>query len=320
MGTQGRRFRLGLFVLGAGALFFLLLVFILENTFSSERVAYYIVFDENVKGMVVGSKVNFQGVPVGVVCDLRFQDGKTLVELRIDPTRARLQNVTKARMDRLLVTGQVTIELEGYDESGIPLPPGSTIEPKADPLSSLRGSIPEVVVQATSVLSRLDKLLISAENVLGEDNQARVATILDNLVLASEHLRSNTLPAVDSTLAGIQKLTGEGSELVREGGEFVREGGELAKGGGELVRDARAAIAVLTRLEPQLVGLVSEVEALVREATAFTGSVRTPTQTVLATLRRTLDDVRALARQLKLAPDSLLFGIERPATPPGGHR
>lgn len=306
MGTRGRRFRLGLFVLGAGALFFLLLTFLLENTFSSERVTYYIMFGENVKGMVVGSKVNFQGVPVGVVCDMRFQDGKTLVELRIDPTRASLQDVTMARMDRLLVTGQVTIELEGYDESGRPLPPGSIIEPKADPLNSLRGSIPEVVARATSVLERLDELLISAEHVLGEGNRARATTILDNLASASEHLasagehlRSTTLPAADDALASVREVAGEG---------------------GELARDARSAVLVMTRLEPRLVELASDAESLVREATAFTRSVRAPTQTVLATLRRTFDDVRALARQLKLAPDSLLFGVERPASPPGGAR
>ena len=66
--------------------------------------------------------------------------------------------------------------------------------------------------------------------------------------------------------------------------------------------------------------LVENAESMMREATAFTGSVRAPTHAALATLRRALDDVRTLARQLKLAPDSLLFGVERPASPLGGGR
>lgn len=294
MHDRARRFRLGLFVLAAGALFLLLLAFILENTFTSERATYYIMFEDNVKGMVVGSKVNFQGVPVGVVCDMRFQDGKTLVELRIDPTRASIQDVTKARMDRLLVTGQVTIELEGYDETGKPLPAGSIIEPKTDPLSSLRGSIPEVVAQATSVLARLDRLLERAENVLGDENQAHATEILGNLASASAHLTERTLPEVDAALADVRRLAGDG---------------------GELTRDAAAALG---RLEPRLAALADGAESLAREARAFTGAIRAPTQTALASMRAALEDVRALARQLKLAPDSLLFGVSRRAAAPGG--
>ena len=154
MGRGSRRFRLGLFVLGAGSLFVALLAFILQNSLNVERATYFIVFQENVKGMVAGSKVNFQGVPIGVVRDIRFQDGKTVVELRVDPSRATIQDVTTARMDRLLVTGQVTIELEGYGAKGRPLPPGSFVQTKGDPLSSLTGSIPEVVDRAVTSLQR----------------------------------------------------------------------------------------------------------------------------------------------------------------------
>lgn len=299
MGTRGRRFRLGLFVLGTAAMFLALLTFILDNTLRSERAAYYIMFEENVKGMVIGSKVNFQGVPVGVVCDMRFQDGKTLVELSVDPTRSTIQDVTKARMDRLLVTGQVTVELEGYDRDGKLLPPGSVIETTPDPLSALKGSIPEVVDRATAVLARLDTLLVSADAVLGDDNRTKVATILDNLVAASANLRERTLPAAEALLD---------------------EGRVLAANGQQLVADAREATKVLTRLEPELVAALRDGEAFMREATALAGSLRAPAQAALGALRQTLADVRSLARQLELAPDSLLFGIKRPAAPFGGNR
>ncbi|MCA8949444.1 MAG: MCE family protein, partial [Planctomycetes bacterium] len=180
-GESARRFRLGLFVLAAAGLFVVLLGFVLEGTLSNQRATYFIMFEENVKGMVVGSKVNFQGVPVGVVGDMRFQDGKTLVELNIDPTRASVQDVTKARMDRLLVTGQVTIELEGYEETGRPLPPGSVIQPKVDPMSSLKATIPEVVDHAAGVLQRLEGVVAAAEDLLSPANREHVAAILANL-------------------------------------------------------------------------------------------------------------------------------------------
>ena len=55
MRRDQRRFRLGLFVIGAGALFVALLVFILQNSLDRDRATYFILFQENVKGMVIVS-------------------------------------------------------------------------------------------------------------------------------------------------------------------------------------------------------------------------------------------------------------------------
>jgi ABC-type transporter Mla subunit MlaD len=278
MGHSARRFRLGLFVLGTGGLFVALLAFVASSSFHSEIDAYYILFAENVKGMVVGSKVNFQGVPIGVVGDIRFKDGKTLVELRVDPARNPIQYGTTARMDRLLVTGQVTIELEGYGARGKALPPGEYIQPKEDPMHALTASIPEVVDRAADVLARLDGMLERTERLLGDDNLARVATILDDLAGAASTLRTETVPEATAAL-----------------------------------RDGRVAAAQWAKLR-------DDVQPLLHEATALAQSLRGPSQTALASLRQALDDVRALARQLKLAPDSMLFGVQHPAAPGGGER
>lgn len=278
MHHRGRRFRLGLYVLGSGGLFVLLCAFILQGSLNAERASYFILFQENVKGMVVGSKVNFQGVPIGVVRDMRFQDGKTLVELRVDPTRASIQDITRARMDRLLVTGQVTVELEGYGADGKSLAPGAFIQPKEDPLHALTASLPEVVDRAADVLGRIDSILVRAEAMLGDDNQRRVAAILENTERATARLADGTLPEIDG---------------------LVREASATAKATRELTPEAVAAL---------------------RETTALVAGARAPMQNALASFRATLDDLRALARQLKLAPDSLLFGVHQPAAPVGGDR
>ena len=257
MQSTNRRFRLGLFVLVTGALFVALLGFILQSSFNAVRADYYIVFHENVKGMVIGSRVNFQGVPIGVVSDMRFQKGNTLVTVRVDPTRADIQNITRARMDRLLVTGQVTVELEGYGPEGKSLAPESHIEPKEDPIHALTASLPDFVQQAGSVLVRIDATFQRLEQMLGDENQARVAAILASAERATRTLADSTVP---------------------------------------------------------------EATTLMHEATAWATSMRRPAQTALASLRTTLEEVRALARQLKMAPDSLLFGVRPMAAPSGGER
>ena len=295
---NGRRFRLGLYVLGAGTLFVALLVFIVRSSFDRDRATYFIMFDENVKGMVVGSKVNFQDVPIGVVADMRFQDGRTMVELRVDPTRASIQDVTRARMDRLLVTGQVTVELEGYTATGKALPAGSFIEPKADPLNSLKASLPEVVAQAAQVLTRLDSVLANAESALGEGNQQRLAGILANLDRATAGFADDTVPEIHALVADARRAV-QAAELTAN----------AATGSAEAVTET---VAALRRLEV-------DAEKLLRESTAVVASMRGPALQTFAGLRTTMDDLRGLLRQLKLAPDSLLFGVHHAASPAGGN-
>jgi phospholipid/cholesterol/gamma-HCH transport system substrate-binding protein len=289
MQSGSRRFRLGLFVLGAGGLFVLMLAFLLHGSFDASRVSYFILFHENVKGMVVGSKVNFQGVPIGAVKDIRFQDGKTMVEVLVDPTRANIQDLTRARLDRLLVTGQVTVELEGYGPLGKSMPPGAFLQPKEDPLHSLTGTLPETMEQAMATLRQLEATLQRAEALLGDGNQARVAAILANLESGTRQFAEQTAPALTS--------------LVAE------------------VRATNAAYAALPpQLQQQVAELGPELAATLREVQSLAGGLRGPVQTALSSLRLALDDVRGFARQLRLAPDSLLFGVQRPAAPPGGER
>lgn len=300
MARGGRRFRLGLFALATAGLFFALLGFILQNSLNVERATYYLLCGESVKGMVVGSKVNFQGVPIGAVRDIRFQDGKTVVELRVDPTRATIQDVTTARLDRLLVTGQVTVELEGYGAKGHPLAPGSFLQVRSDPLHALSASVPEVVDRAAVVLSRLDALLSRTERLFGDDNLGHVASALANLDRATSQLSVQVVPEATALLQAART-------------EVVPAVAGISPAVLATLEDVRGVAAELARLAP-------EFRALAHEATALTGGVRGPVQSALAGLRQTLEDVRGLARQIKLAPDSLLFGVQRPAAPSGGER
>jgi ABC-type transporter Mla subunit MlaD len=230
---------------------------------------------------------------------MRFQDGKTLVELRVDPSRASIQDVTRARMDRLLVTGQVTVELEGYGPHGRPLPPGAMIEPKADPLHSLTASLPEVVNQAAGVLRRLDAVLAGAELMLDDGNRARLTSMLAHADAAAQRLAEEVVPAVGATLADARAA--------------LRSADRTAGAFGDTARAVEAGVASLVRLE-------QDARALLQESRGVVEGVRGPALSTFAGMRSTLDDLRGLLRQLKLAPDSLLFGVRQPAAPAGGER
>ena len=232
------------------------------------------------KGMVIGSKVNFQGVPIGMVQDIRFQGGKTLVEVTVDPRRADIQDVTLARLDRLLVTGQVTVELEGWGE-GRSLVPGEYIQTKTDPINQLTKTLPELVPQIGSVLERIDSMLNQCNAFLDEDNRGHVAAILKS---------------TDATLAALPAAIEQGRSLMSR------------------------ADAVLTELEATSFAIRTEVTAVGGESRAMIAAVRAPLQSAIANARGSLDELRGFMRQLRLAPDSLLFGVNRPAAPAGSER
>jgi phospholipid/cholesterol/gamma-HCH transport system substrate-binding protein len=285
-------------VLGAGALFLGLLVFVVGKGFAGTSVVYYILFDDNVKGMSVGSKVNFQGVPIGSVSDIRFLRGQTLVELSVDPSRADIQDATRARLDRLLVTGQVTVELEGWSRHGHALRPETYIKPVTDPLHKLTRTLPEVLDEAMSLLQSLHTTIERVDGMLAGDAGHSLEAIARNSEratgLLAERLQT-TGPRLDEMLAA---TTAAANALA------ATAGGPEATA---LVAEARAAVH----------GLATTMQ----EAQGMLAALRGPSTVAVQTMRGALDELRGFLRLLRLAPDSMLYGLNRPAdalAAPGG--
>jgi phospholipid/cholesterol/gamma-HCH transport system substrate-binding protein len=276
---RARRRRVGLLVLAGGLLFSGMIAFLVGRSLTSDRVRYYALFLENVKGMVIGSNVNFQGVPIGSVSDIRFQDGYTLVEMSVDPTRAVIQTGTRARLDRLLVTGQVTVELEGFDPRGAELAPGGYVEPIVGPMQQLTASIPETLARFDALLER------------GLDVMTRVETLLGEVTPLASELRSS--------------LRGFGE---RANGRLD----EVAP----LIATAQEALARIDDSGRRLNRLLTEAEALI-------GASRRPWLEAVGGMREAFSELRMLARNLRNAPSTLLYGRaadERaiPDAPPAG--
>ena len=278
MHGKGRRFRVGVLVIGAATLFAGLIVFIIGASFGKRTHDYYVLFDENVKGMVIGSRVNFQGVPVGTVQDIRFQNGKTRVKIEVDPDLAEVQEVTRARLDRLLVTGQVTVELEGYQYGGKAVRDGSVIPPTGSAMNRLTSSLPTVLEHADLLLVRATSVLAKLEGVLSEANLRALSGMLANLDRTTAELPQQ----IDETLRGAREAM-------------------AAVGGLAGDDEVRATLAAAQRA-------LLRVEALGQEAQGLVAGNRRNIGEALAALRETLHEVRGLARALGLAPSSLLYG------------
>ena len=176
-----------------------------------EQFDYYDVRFSTVSGLSRASDVRFAGLAVGQVVDVRLSpdgDGTVLVRLEVagdTPVRAdsvatiESQGVTGVSFVGISAGSSDVPLLHGADTVGIP-----EIEAGRSVLQTLTEDAPEIVSEALAVMQRVS-------DILSEENEQKVQTILDNLARSSEGLSqalddfadvSNTIATASVDIAG----------------------------------------------------------------------------------------------------------------------
>jgi phospholipid/cholesterol/gamma-HCH transport system substrate-binding protein len=322
MTERNQSFRVGLFVLVTTLLFAALILFVLQARLGKRTANFYIRFEENVKGLLVGSRVNFQGISVGSVEDVRFDRGQTQVLVGVDLERCVIQKETQARIDRAWVTGQVTIELEGYDLRARDLAEGETILARPSVGAIVSNSIPEVVETLGATLEELRRLSLAARQFLNEDNALLVKGLLKDSQTTLQVMRQDmdTLTRrLDQDggrlLASTQKLLDENGG--RESGLADRAEGafqsfhatcdRLTALMGDPMKDDATVTAMITELR----GAVRLLGQGMTELNLVVTDNRERVRRGLTELNTALAEVRGLVRELRATPSALLFGRDQ---------
>lgn len=180
-----------------------------------ERVRYLVYFNSSVKGLRRGSSVDFRGIRVGQVVDVRLTwDPKTmtaaipvLIEIEpnrlviqgdvprdgLSPTRAMRRLVERGLRAQLqtasIITGDLSVSLDFFDD-----------QPKAE--LQMQGDLPVI----PAVPSQLDQITNSVSGVLNQVSQIPLAEIGRNL--------RDTLAAAKNVTQGLDK-TANGAESRR---------------------------------------------------------------------------------------------------------
>ena len=196
-----------------------------------------------------------------------------------------IQDVTRAHLDRLLVTGQVTVELEGFEEGAKVLDDGAPIETTANPIQQLTTGLPELLQKVDQSLAHLSATLESAHAVLSEENVAHMSNLLANLDEASA-----TLPEV---MEKAQTLLTDLDSAVASGRE------ELAV----TAASARAALAGFDELRRTATEVTADLQGLL-------GGERPALHALLLGARDAMREMHALARQIRQAPNSVIYGAD----------
>jgi paraquat-inducible protein B len=171
---------IGAFIVGAVALIVIgLLVFGRSQVFS-ETKTFVLYFDGSVKGLNVGAPVDFQGVSVGSVTDIKVQyvsqtnEFRTPVYIQLEVRRVGEADINGGREERRrylqslidrglrarlevqsLVTGQLFVQLGFYPDTPIRLIGG---DPDVPEMPTIPTALQQAQAAAQSVLEKIQKL------------------------------------------------------------------------------------------------------------------------------------------------------------------
>jgi phospholipid/cholesterol/gamma-HCH transport system substrate-binding protein len=175
-----------------------------------ELDSYYIEFQENISGLGEGSKVTYNGVPVGKVTGLKVtQANRVGVTIGVDPSKVTLREGVMAKYSMETLFGPFVIDLFGSGGTDSqPLKPGSEIEVQRSILSDIEQSVPDTLTRAKHFIEVLTNLLAEVDPKDIPDIINQVKTILAET--------NRTITTVREEIANTSAGIGEAIKTARE--------------------------------------------------------------------------------------------------------
>lgn len=291
METKANHVLIGAFTLLATTA--LLLFALWAAKYSSEKSwqTYSVVFDEPVTGLSEGSLVQYNGIAVGTVSELRLspQDPRrVLATLRVQAD-APVKTDTRAKMSMSGITGSPFIQLTGGS-------PQAPLLVDAD-----RREVPVIRTEPSALQNIADtanRLVARLDRLLSEDNVAHVSTTLQNI----ESL-TTTVAAQQDDITAIMRNAREASRSLET---------TIANANGVITEFDRGFVDELPPLVAKLDRTLTRLEATAEGAQAIVDENRAPirgfTRDGLAQVGPTLTELRVLIRDLRRVTDRLDAG------------
>ncbi|MCJ7815474.1 MAG: MlaD family protein [Xanthomonadales bacterium] len=225
-----RNFAVGLFVSIAIASFVFFVIWLTGRTGQEEMKRFSLMFDKDISGLSMGGPVKYMGMNIGAVVEMRLEhkEGMALeqdngVRIRVDIeilestpinqgtyASLALQGITGVAVVNLLSDPGSHAALEKRDGDKYPVIPVRIVG-----FSALMASAPEI-------MGKMNDLLTQAGKILGEENQASIAGLLNNieeitLSLAEERETiakipgnlNQTITEIQATVVQMQGILGE---------------------------------------------------------------------------------------------------------------
>ncbi|SIP88553.1 MlaD family protein [Solilutibacter tolerans] len=263
---------------------------------------YQVIFNEPVTGLTEGSSVQYNGISVGTVEQLKLdaRDPRRVQALLKLEADAPIKIDTRAKMSQAGLTGSPFIQLTGGS------PGAQLLRPRE------RSEIPVIQTEPSALQNIADtanKLVARLDEALSEENIQRISDTLENL--------RATTDAFSSQREDIQQMLIN----ARLASEDLRK--TLDTTNGAISKVDREVIAKLPATMEKLDRAIASFESAGTNANALVAENRAPlrsfTRDGLQQVAPTLTELRSLMRDIKQITDRLdgnpagyLLGREQP--------
>ena len=265
----------------------------IKNHEFSTTIPYSLYFDGSVRGLAIGAPVEFRGIRIGTVTDIRmeFNSKESIfripVKIEIEPERIietgteqveRPEIIIKQLVERGLrarlqtgnyLTGQRFVELNMHPDTPIELTGGGDIAE----LPTLPTSLDEITSSITNILNKLSKLpleqiaeetqhVMQNTNKLLQSDDIKQALRGANELANSKELRE-TITELKTTIAGANELThsAELRETISGANKLVN-----AKELTEIINSTKNTLSALNSLAVELQGSSKTIVPALRDS------------------------------------------------------
>jgi paraquat-inducible protein B len=321
MAQQANPKLIGAFVLGAIALLAVGLVIFGGLSWLRASSTYIAYFPGSVKGLRAGAPVDFRGVTIGQVTDIRIRfnaaDGSMQIPvlMRFEPSRitvvgrervietgADLQELIKRGLraqlqTQSIVTGLLSIDLDFYPNAPLTMVGGQTTYPEVPTIPStmeaFQQTLGDVTQEIPGLLKNINLLLTDLSQSFGA-SKGDIQQILDQLASITESINKVT-PALSQTVGTLQTSAATVNDLLQSNKEAI----------GNALQDLQTTLGAVRRMTDQVNNMVAENREGLHD---FTTTGLYEITGLAQDAQRMVDQITRVTEQLQRDPARFLFG------------
>jgi len=308
METRAHYVAVGTFVLAVIFLAFVAVLWLGSAEFGQQAKRYYIFFRGSVAGLNKGSQVQYNGIPVGRVVDIRVDPNnleQIQVMVEIDTSIVDIKSDARAFLDANILNGIATIQIRGGTREASDLAPAPghkypVIKAGRSELEEVKASLPELVADIKAAAHSLNALLDEQNRQAVSDTLRNVQTITSALVEPSKEVNE----VVDNANKAVVELRTFFQNLDQS---YTEKGG-LKDQLSQTLGDADRLAKNLNEASRQLQLVLQENRPGIRN---FTQSTLNQVSDLVTDLQRFVAGATRFVSEMERNPTRLLFGERR---------
>ena len=308
METRAHYVAVGTFVLAVIFLGFVAVLWLGRAEFAQDNKKYYIYFRGSVAGLNKGSQVQYNGIPVGRVIDIRVDPGnleQIQVTVEIDTSIVSIRSDAQAFLEANILNGIATVQIRGGTREASELTPRpghkyAVITAGRSELEEVKASLPELVADLKAVAHNLNDLLDEENRQAVSDTLRNVRSITGALVEPSREVAD----VVDNANKAVVELR----SLLRNVEQSYMEKGGLKDQLSQTLGDADRLAKNLIDASRQVQTLIQENRPGIRD---FTHNTLNQVGDLVTDLQRFVAGMTRFVTEVERNPGKLLFGDRR---------